>query len=187
MSSFDVNSVCTRGATVPSGRNTDVYGKLGIFANIAALTDRAPRDQRNVWMRFVKNDSGGALLPGQTLAWKTGYAGLRVTNPAATAGVLICGIVDHLLAAAGVADGEAFLMTVLGPTKMLLDNNATSAEFDNLLNSGGVAGTVRSGTHGAAGSCGRNEASGTTAAGTAGTLAAATSFWGYFGATMGGL
>lgn len=179
MSSFDVTGICKRGEVVPSGVMTSCYGKVGIAQSFALLTDTSPRDQRNVWMMFVKNaEASLALLPGQLVAWKTALAGSQVVYPAATAGVQIVGVVDHLLPAAGCAAGSACLITVLGPTKFLLDANATSAEFDCLINSGSVAGCVRTGTTSGA-IVGRNEASGTTAAG-AGAIGTATSFWGFF-------
>jgi hypothetical protein len=185
MSSFDVGGILKRGEVYPSGHNTDVYGRTFTFPNLTNLTNRAPRDPRMVWMKYVKNGEASlALLPGQLVAWKTAQDGAGqglVVYPAATAGVQIAGVVDHLIPAAGCAAGSACLIVVLGPTKMLLDNNATSAEFDNLINSGGVAGCVRAGTTSGA-IVGRNEAAGTTAAGTAGTIAAATSFWGFFSA-----
>lgn len=186
MSNFDVTGICKRGETVPSGVMTSCYGKVGIFQNFHALTDTSPYDQRNVWMMFVKNNSGGAILPSQLLAWKSStsnVAGQYVTNPAATAGVLICGVADSLLPAAGAADGTGFLMTVLGPTKFLLDANATSAEFDALINSGSVAGCVRTGTTSGA-IVGRNETNGTTSAG-GGAIGTATAFWGFFQSASG--
>lgn len=168
----------SRGQTGPSGRNVHLLGFEYEDENFTSLTALAPADSRMVRKRLVKNNSGGALLPGQTLAWKTGQAGKYVTNPAATAGVQIVGIVDPLLPAAGVADGEHFWMVILGPCKFLLDAAATSAEFDCLINSASVAGCVRTGTTAGA-VVGRNETSGTSAAG-GGALATGTSIWGTF-------
>jgi hypothetical protein len=175
------NPACERGQTVPSGRLAHLYGFETTFDNIRSLPSTeagVKQDERLVRMRFVKNDSGGALLPGQTVSWKSGYAGKRVTNPAASATAQIVGTVDPLLPSAGVADGEGFWIVVDGPCKFRLDANATSAEFDALIASASVAGCVRTGTT-SGGIVGRNEQSGTADAG-GGALATATVIWGTF-------
>jgi hypothetical protein len=181
-----VNLVCNRGEAVASTKFTHLYGHIVEFQNLGALTDNAPRDYRSVQMMFVKNGSGGALLPGQLVAWKTGQEGKHVTNPAATTGVLIAGVVDHLLPAAGVADGQGFLMTILGPTKFLNDAAGAISEFDKLVNSSSVAGCVRVKTAAPAQGAELAQVNGlvgyaaAAAVAGGGTLANATSFWGYF-------
>ena len=172
----------------PTGIERGQYGATGHLAAmlgfefwddyINAVTDVKSVDARRTRKRLVKNSSGGALLPGQLVAWATGKAGLEVTNPAATAGVQIVGVVDFLLPSAGVPTTNYFWIYVEGPCKFLLDANATSAEFDCLINSATIGGCVRTGTTSGA-IVGRNETSGTTAAG-GGTLANATLFAGSF-------
>jgi hypothetical protein len=172
----------------PTGIERGQYGATGHLARllgfefwddyINALTDVQPVDSRKTRKRLVKNSQGGALLPGQLVTWKTGKAGQEVATPAATAGVQIVGVVDFLLPATGVPDTGYFWIYIEGPCKFLLDANATSAEFDCLINSASVAGCVRTGTTSGA-IVGRNETSGTTAAG-GGTLANATLFAGTF-------
>lgn len=177
MSNFDVNGVINRGESPVTGRLSHMLGRTFLFPNMSSLTARAPRDQRNVWMMVVKNgEASAAILPGSLVTWKTALAGTTVVLPAATAGVLICGVADWLMPSAGALAGDDFLITVLGPTKFLADANAGITEFDNLINSGSVAGCVRTGTTSGA-IVGRAEA--TVSAG-GGTTANATLPYGYF-------
>lgn len=167
-----------RGQTGPSGRNAHLLGFEYYDEHFTSLTATAPATAELVRKKLVKNSSGGALLPGQLVTWVTAKAGKEVTNPAASAGVLIAGSVDPLLPAAGVANGDYFWIVIDGPCKFLLDANATSAEFDALINSGSVAGCVRAGTTSGA-IVGRNETAGTSAAG-GGAIGTATAIWGRF-------
>lgn len=190
MSNRDVHAACKRGETVPSTKFQHLLGAVGEFDNISALGDggtmQVLRDSSPVKMMFVRNASGGALLPGQIVTWITGYAGKRVTNPAAAATAIAVGVVDHLLPAAGVPDGYGFLMTILGSTKFLNDAAGAIQEFDLLVVSATVAGCIKEQVAAPAqgsevpqfnGVCGiAHEAA--NAGG--GALATATSFWGTF-------
>jgi hypothetical protein len=181
MSNNDV-AAPLRGFTEVTGRTPERLGRTWQYPNLTSLATtgvQTIRDGRLVTMMWVLNGEASlALLPGQLVAWKTALDGTTVVYPAASAGVQIVGVVDHLLPTAGCAAGSECLITVLGPTKFLLDANATSAEFDNLINSASVAGCVRTGTTSGA-IVGRNENRATAAAG-AGAIGTATSFWGTF-------
>lgn len=83
---------------------------------------------RNVWVRWVKNASGAALLPGVTCK--------AVLTSAATSKyhVDVCGATDkpvgvvnrhHL--AAGVPDTEYFYMVVEGPTEVIDSGSGVTA------------------------------------------------------------
>ena len=187
MSGRDVNQV-----GIPRGVDTDftrVSGSLGMqrwFRNGTGAVPDVIRDQRDVLMQLVRNGSGGALLPGQIVAYKTLLSGGTVTNPAAAATARGDGVVDHYLPAAGVADGRCFWMVVDGPTKLLNDAAGAITEFDALVVSASVAGCVRTQTAAPTqgnevpqlnGRVGRAEAA---ALAGGGALATATAFFGYF-------
>lgn len=179
MSNQDVNGAIERGRSQLTGRLTEALGRTFLFPNKASLTASGFRDGRLSRMMVVKNgEASAALVPGSLVTWKAGAFGTTVVLPAATAGVLIAGVVDYLLPAAGAAAGYDFLITIWGPCKYLYDANAIVAEYDNLLNSGSVAGTARTGTHNAAGTVGRAEVA---ALAGGGALATATTSYGYFG------
>lgn len=139
----DTNGICPRGESVPGTQFPQLYGSIRSFDNLTSLADKAMRDAREVLMMFVRNGSGGALLPGQIVTWKTLLAGRHVTNPAAAATAVAHGVVDHLLPAAGVADGRGFWMTIRGPARLLNDAAGAISEFDRLVVSASVAGCVR--------------------------------------------
>ena len=76
-----------------------------------------PGQQRSNRVRraiFVRNTSGGALLPGQTLKWEAGFRGRRVDAVAGDQGEA-AGVVDDFLPAAGVQDDDLFWLIVDGP------------------------------------------------------------------------
>jgi len=187
MSNRDVNLV-----GVNRGESTDytrVSGSLGIqklFPNGTGAFPDVIRDQRDVLMELVRNSSGGAILPGQVVTYKTLLSGKEITNPAAAATGRADGIADHYLPAAGVADGRCFWMVIDGPTKFLNDAAGAISEFDELVVSASVAGCVRTQTAAPTqgnevpqlnGKVGRAEAA---AVAGGGTLANATAFFGYF-------
>lgn len=178
-----------RGETTEATRLPKLLGTVLNFPNIAAVASSGPnitRDARPVRMRLIKNDSGVAWLPGQIIAYKTLLAGTAGTNPAAAATAVAHGVVDHCVPAAGVPNGHACWVTEDGPTKFLNDAAGTVTEFNKLVVSSSVAGAVRVQTaaptqgnevdqiNGLVGQAEEGAAAG------GGTLANATSFWGYF-------
>lgn len=73
----------------------------------------------------VKNSSGGALLPGQVVAFKAG--GMSEVDALATTSTELMGIVDEYLPAAGVPDGEVFWVVVRGPSTVTKTSTSVSA------------------------------------------------------------
>jgi len=69
-----------------------------------------------VYCMVVKNNSGGALLPGYVVTFESGYWGSQV-DAVAGAGAVGHGIVDEYLPAAGVPDGSYFYIVRRGPTE----------------------------------------------------------------------
>ena len=84
-----------------------------------------------VLCEYVKNNSGGALLPGQLVYYEDGYCGKYVKG-VATATQLADGVVDEYLPAAGVADGKHFWIVKRGYTK-LINSSATAIDQGDWL------------------------------------------------------
>ena len=70
-------------------------------------------DGQEVVMRVVKNASGGALTPRQTVKYDLDAIGTQIDG-VATATTRPAGVVDSELPASGVANGEWFLIAVEG-------------------------------------------------------------------------
>jgi len=120
------------GRTVASSQKADVEGTFHDFKDFVAPTSgngmRTRRSNRWVTCVLVRNMSGGALLPGYVVTWKSGYRGLQVDGYARTTGQAAAGVVDEFLPAAGVPDKDLFWLVVKGPVlmKTALEGNANN-------------------------------------------------------------
>lgn len=118
-----------RGKTYPSGTDTHLLGAKMLFDNRDYTNPQlAPlRDGGEVECTFVKNASGGALLPGLGIKFAVAADTDFGVNIAGTtgAGDIPDGIVDEFLPAAGVANGDYFLMVTKGPVKVQSDGTGT--------------------------------------------------------------
>lgn len=146
MSGSDVNPVgLPRGQSSASAGYANFLGRTFDFTD---MTDSSPtgtiRSQRKVKMMLVKNgESSAAITPGMLCTWKTLLSGKTVVKPAASSAAVVHGVADHHLPAAGAAAGEYFWMVVDGPCQFINDANAGVTEFDQLVVSPSVAGSVR--------------------------------------------
>lgn len=142
------------GVRVPA----DVQGGLFEFKNILTATGQ-PRDGRECMCRLVKNDSGGALLPGRGVQYKstgsTNYG--KAVGGYSGAGERIDGIVDHTLPAAGVPDGKWFWMIVPKSPAYVVTDGANALSRGDLLKTAAsgkfTKDTATPATNGKAGSC----------------------------------
>lgn len=118
-----------RGEYADSARvNQSLKGGLFEFENKLTATSN-PRDGREVICRLVQNNSGGALLPGRGVQFKsTGADGYgQSIGGYSGAGEKCDGVLDHTVPAAGVPDGKWFWMIVKGPAYVVTDGaNALS-------------------------------------------------------------
>lgn len=120
--------------------NQSVRGAEYLFANKSSA-DGTPLDGRQRVMAVVKNASGGALLPGTVVVFKSSAPGWEINGNAAV-GTRGDGVVDPTLPAAGVANGDCFLMVVEGPTNFVSDGAGVLA-FGNKLVVGATGGRVK--------------------------------------------
>jgi hypothetical protein len=74
----------------------------------------------------VKNESGGALLPGEVVKFKAG-AILSEVDAKAEAAAVLMGVVDEYLPTAGVPDKEVFWLVVNGPSTVVKTATSVSA------------------------------------------------------------
>ena len=123
-------------------------GQKVYLPNIDPTNPEVRRNGTDVVAVVVRNDSGGLLVPGTALWWKTGYHGTRVTASAATTNAPVCGFVDDHAPTAGIQDDDLFYMIVEGPATLVSDKDSGQAhgggnliEGELLVNSG-VAGKV---------------------------------------------
>lgn len=98
---------------------------------------REKLSNENIKVRVVRNNSGGALLPGELVNHDTGTtygpgAGAGVKT-AGTAVVGVAGVVDPYLPAAGVPDGSNFLLIIEGNCSLRYDGSANLAVNDKLV------------------------------------------------------
>lgn len=121
---------------MPRGQSWDQVpeesvGKVKEFpdVNFSASSTVKPRlTNMKVKCRLVKNTSGGALTPGTTVLYETGYWGTQVDS-AGGAG-RVHGIVDEYLPSAGVPANEYFWIVIHGPCKARMEGSASVAEKD---------------------------------------------------------
>lgn len=119
-----------RGQTDSEGGLTTHLGKVFVLPDVPISTSNSatsPRTSHNVKVRVVRNSSGFALRPGRAVAYKAGTNMQEVAGYTTTTGAEVAGIVDERIAAAGVADGDDFLIVVEGPSLVLNDIATTAA------------------------------------------------------------
>jgi len=128
----DKKSLYERGKTAASGELPHLLGQVVEFPDVNWSSTEPVKPALSgatVHCRWVMNDSGGALLPGQTVVYKTGYALQRIVDETATSGETPVGVVDEYLPSAGVANGECFWIVIEGPGKCLNEASGTCTEF----------------------------------------------------------
>lgn len=122
------------GQTAVSGENTHLLGRVATFDDLSRTASGVPNVLTGlpIKARWVKNNSGVALLPGEIVTYQSGYAGQYVDAKcgAAEPGV---GVVDPYLPAAGVADGYHFWIIMEGPCSVLHAGNDTIGADDLLV------------------------------------------------------
>jgi len=104
-------------------------GKEGIYIDFDIASPDTQETARAVYVRLVKNTSGGALLPGIVCKPDTGSSKLfrTATLGAAAATDKPIGVVNRHIAAAGVPDDEYFWMVVEGPTEVIDSGSGVTA------------------------------------------------------------
>lgn len=113
-----------RGQSDTEGGLTNLLGRVFVMNDVPISTSNtasAPRTNHRVKVRVVRNSSGFALLPGRAVAYKAGTNMQQVAGYTRTTAAEIAGIVDERLPAAGVADGDDFLIVVEGPSLVYND------------------------------------------------------------------
>lgn len=123
-----------RGETTDSARQPDLRGAEFYYPNSVSLTS-VVRDARRTKYIWVLNDSGGALLPGRAIVFKTGAFGSSIAGYAASTDV-IDGVIDWTLPAAGVADQTHCWVAVEGPAYVVSDGSSTLSFRDKLICAG---------------------------------------------------
>ncbi len=117
-------------------------------ANVATRKLNSGRRIKAVW---VKNDSGGALNPGECLTWKSGSAGTHIGGVTGSAGTGV-GAVDPYVTS--VANGANFWMLIEGPGRAR-SGNSISANAILIPTSTGEVVTVTNDAAGSLSACGR--------------------------------
>lgn len=123
-------SMYSLASVVPTGTTDQLLGQAKDFDDqdpVASGVSTATTPMR-VHARFVKNRSGGTLTRRQVVKWKTGYVGLGVDD--AGDGEQACGVVSPYIPAAGVPDGDYFMMIYEGPAELISDGGTTLADTD---------------------------------------------------------
>lgn len=122
------------GKTAASGENEHLLGQVSIHKDVDyASTERIKPElsAMNVVARWVKNESGGTLNPGESCTWDTGSTfgpGKAVGGEGAAGSV--CGFVDPYVSS--VANDQCFWLIEEGPTKVCYDGSASLAINDPL-------------------------------------------------------
>lgn len=115
---------------IPStyGQSVSLEGRPVILDDSDPADPKVRRSQRKVYGLVVRNVSGFTLHAGQQVTWAAGYRGKRVAGLAyATEAAEVAGVVDDHLSAAGVRNGDLFLLLVKGPALLLLSLTADEA------------------------------------------------------------
>lgn len=142
------------GQTAPAGELPELLGGKHEFQHVDFSLPEAQRtliSNQEVIAVWVKNDSGGALNPGEILTWKSGQAGTHIGGVTGAAGTG-CGAVDPYVTS--VANGEHFYMIVSGPGKGR-SAGAVSANAIIIPASTGEFTTATADAAGALSACGR--------------------------------
>lgn len=130
-----------RGVALDGFRNPHLLGTPGVFENKTAITDPSPVDARMLTMMLVKNSSAGTLLGTRAVAFKAALYGKELAGYAAV-GTVPDGALDHMLPAAGLADGQIGWLAVAGPCRLTSDGAGSLATKDVLV-VGATAGKVK--------------------------------------------
>lgn len=114
-----------------------LLGQEGIFADVNHSSSENVKPElsgMSVVAMWVRNGSGGALLPSTGVVWSTttGEVGIEVSG-AGGADVDWAGIVDPHLPAAGVPNGSHFWIIRNGPAKVIHDGDDTIVAGDLLV------------------------------------------------------
>lgn len=113
--------------------STTFSGLVGQTLFLPSVTAAGvPIAQHRTEFRVVKNASGGTLTGSDVLKWST--AGSEVTK--ATAGALVCGVVDSVVGTDTIAANEYFLMAVRGLHTVLSDASFSALDPLKAANTG---------------------------------------------------
>lgn len=132
---MDIQNSYPLGSTGSASELAHLLGSQGRFNDIDYSSTQAVKPRLSaipieaVW---VKNESGGALLPCEIPIWKTTGVGtsVGVKTSALSPGA---GVVDPYLPAAGVANGEHFWLIRKGPAKVIQYGSAAWDAGDPLI------------------------------------------------------
>jgi len=129
------------GQTAASGELEGLLGYRGTFEDVdRTATGVKPKNSgMTVIAQWVKNESGGALLPGAPVNWDTGGTygpGQAVAGNAADPERKCAGIVDPDIPVAGVADNDHFWLIKSGPTRVRYDGSANFIVADEFKSDG---------------------------------------------------
>ena len=114
------------GETAVSGELEHLLGQKAIFNDLDySSTSQIKPDLSQIEIEavWVKNRSGGALLPRAIVKWHTSYPGTGIVDETTTNDVA-AGVVDPYLPAAGVANNDHFWLIRKGPAKIDSDGAA---------------------------------------------------------------
>lgn len=133
-------SLPSLGETSPSGELEHLLGTEREFPHwtVGTARPRAIASNMLVHARWVKNETGGALLPGNVCTWDTGstYGPGKAVIAEATSGTNTgIGVVDPHLPAAGVADNDHFWLIERGPCQFR-STTGTAVAIDDTLATG---------------------------------------------------
>lgn len=122
------------GQTAIAGELTHLLGRKVSFDDVSRTASGVAGPATGIQRKaiWVKNNSGGALLPGEIAAWDTSYVGTYVGAKCGAAAVG-AGVVDPNLPAAGVADGYHFWLIYEGPVNVLHAGNDAIGAGDLLV------------------------------------------------------
>ncbi len=141
MSTMDTSTL-RLGKTAGASDLTHLEGQVRQFPHKSYTDPVAIIDARLLTCQYVKNARGSAITPGLALKYTAGYYGKRVT--VCTEGDKCDGVADPYLPAAGAADGEHFMMVMVGtksPCKIVNSGDGALAQGDVLVTD--LAGEVK--------------------------------------------
>jgi len=125
------------GQTSDAAELTHLEGYRGLFTDYASKSYGAVAQLTGgtVEAIWVKNESGGVLLPGACTTWNIANVGKGVAASPAS-GKTIIGVVDPYIPAAGVADDDHFWLVVKGPAKIISNGAGILTNGDYVSNAG---------------------------------------------------
>jgi hypothetical protein len=144
MSGIYENLLFKRGATYGSGAITPNTGGANLLGKIVFQEDPYYGTGMYIRLRYCRNDSGIALLPGRAVKFnKTAGLGWYSVAGYCTLPGELTGIVDEFLPPGGVAVGDIFWVVIGGPVLATLPpGGATVAVGDYLWAATGAASTA---------------------------------------------